>query len=130
MKRREQRLALGVLMCLMAVFLGLYSQTRPEAVQGSKTVTVEVVHSDGTTKVMTYHTDEEYLGDVLLEEGLAEGEQGPYGLYIQSVDGEEASYERDKAYWSLYEGEDYATQGADQTVIEDGDCFRLEYTRG
>ena len=130
MKRREQRLALGVLMCLIAVFLGLYSQTRPEAVQGSKTVTVEVVHSDGSTKTMTYHTDEAYLGDVLLADGLIEGEEGPYGLYIKTVDGEQADYDTDKAYWSLYKGEDYATQGADQTVIEDGDHFRLEYTRG
>ena len=58
------------------------------------------------------------------------GEQGPYGLYIQTVDGETADYSVDKAYWALFEGEDYATQGADQTVIEDGDSFRLVYTIG
>ena len=130
MKKRKQVLALGALVCLMAALMGLYGLTRPEPAAGSKTITVEVVHSNGTTRTLTYDTDEEYLGDVLLADGLIEGEEGPYGLYIKMVDGERADYDADKAYWSLYEGETYAAQGADQTVIEDGDCFRLEYTRG
>ena len=97
---------------------------------GGKTVAVEVVHGDGSTKTETYATDYEYLGELLLENGLIEGEDGPYGLYIKTVDGETADYSVDKAYWALFEGEDYATQGIDLTVIEDGDTFRLVYTIG
>ena len=130
MKKNRTLIAVGVLLCLVVLFIGLYAMTRPEAVAGSKTITVEVVHKDGSGKTMTYQTDEAYLGDVLLQDGLVVGEQGPYGLYIQAVDGETADYSVDKAYWALFEGEDYATQGADQTVIEDGDSFRLVYTIG
>ena len=130
MKKNRTLIAVGALLCLVILFIGLYTMTRPETVAGSKTITVEVVHKDGSGKTMTYQTDEAYLGDVLLQDGLVVGEQGPYGLYIQAVDGETADYSVDKAYWALFEGEDYATQGADQTVIEDGDSFRLVYTIG
>ena len=51
-------------------------------------------------------------------------------LYITEVDGEVADYSKDKAYWALFEGEDYAMQGIDQTVFEDGDIFKLVYSRG
>ena len=103
---------------------------RGGATVGQKNITVEVIHKDASTKTFTYDTDEEYLGDVLLQEGLVEGEEGPYGLYIKSVDGEVADYEVDQSYWSLLIGEDYATQGADQTPIADGDHFKLVYTIG
>ena len=61
-------IALAAVVCLMA---GLWLGTRPEAVEGSKAVTVEVVHKDASQKVFEYRTDAEYLGDLQLEEGLA-----------------------------------------------------------
>lgn len=124
-------LAFGALLCVMALFFGAYTLTRPEPVSGGKDVTIEVVHKDGSSKSFTvYDSQEEYLGEVLYFLELVEGEQGPYGLYIKTVDGETADYEVDQSYWALFEGEDYATQSADQTVIEDGDHFRLVYTIG
>ena len=77
-----------------------------------------------------YHTDEEYLGPVILGEGLVVGEQGPYGLYIKVVDGVTADFDVDQSYWSLYVGQEPAMQGADTTPIADGDSFRLVYTIG
>ena len=122
-------IAIALIVCV-AVMLGIWMATRPETVEGSKTITVTVVHKDGTSQDFTYQTEEEYLGPVLLAEGLAEGEEGPYGLVISAVDGETADWNVDQSYWALYEGEEYATQSADQTVIEDGDHFRLVYTIG
>ena len=123
-------LAFGALLCVAALFLGLYTLSRPQTVPGVKTITVEVVHKDTSSRSFTFWTDEEYLGPALIDEGLVLGEQGPYGLYIQWVDGETADYNVDQSYWALFEGEEYATQSADQTVIEDGDHFRLVYTIG
>ena len=113
-----------------AAFLGVYFGTRPETSAGHKTITVDVVHADESRKTFTYETDAEYLGEVLLEEGLIEGDEGEYGLYITAVDGEEAIYEVDSSYWALYEGEDYAQQGIDQTPIRDGAKYSLVYTVG
>ena len=113
-----------------ALFLGIYLSTRPDTAAGEKTFTVDVIHSDGSTQTFTYDTDAEYLGEVLLEEGLIQGDESEFGLYIISVDGEEAIYEIDSSYWALYEGEDYAMQGVDQTPVQDGSQFSLVYTIG
>ena len=121
-------LAAIALAVLIAVFAGVWLTTRPAAIQGAKTITVEVVHADGSEKQFTYHTDEEYLGPVLQAEGLVEGELEDYGLYIKAVDGETADFDKDGAYWAFYQGEDYAAQGVDTTPIRDGDTFSLVYT--
>ena len=123
-------IAVVAVVVVIALFLGIWLATRPETTQGAKTFTVEVVHKDESTKTFTYHTDEEYLGAVLLAEGLVEGDMGDYGLYILVVDGEKAVYEEDGAYWSLMQNGEYAMQGADTTPVNDGDSFALVYTVG
>lgn len=130
MKNKNIIIAAVALVAVIALLLGVYLATRPETSQGSKTITVTVVHSDGTEKLFTYHTDAEFLGEVILGEGLVVGEDGPYGLYIKEVDGESAVYETDGAYWSLLIGGEYAMSGADTTPIADGDAFSLVYTVG
>lgn len=130
MKNKKIIIAAVALVAVVALMLGIWLLTRPETQEGGKEITVTVVHKDGSEKVFTYHTDEEYLGPVLLSEGLVEGEQGPYGLYIKAVDGVTADYDVDQSYWSLYVGQEMAMQGADTTPIADGDSFRLVYTIG
>ena len=122
--------AVLALALLVAGMVALYLQFRPQAVEGNKHISVSVVHKDGSKKTFNYHTDEEYLGTVLLAEGLIEGEEGPYGLMISTVDGELADWNVDQGYWALYIGEEYATTGIDTTPIHDGDAFKLEYTIG
>lgn len=116
------------LVLAVAILLGLYFLIMPRATAGNKEFTVTVVHGDGSSKDFTYKTDAEFVGEVLLAEGLIAGEEGPYGLYIHSVDGEKAVYEEDGAYWAFYVGEAYATQGIDLTPIEDGALYKLVYT--
>ena len=123
-------LAAVVVVVLIAVFAVVWAVTRPATTQGSKTITVEVVHKDGSSKDFTYHTDAEYLGEVLLAEGRVEGDAGEYGLMTTTVDGEQAVYETDGAYWAFYVGDEYASLGVDQTPIADGDSFSLVYTVG
>ena len=130
MKNKKLLVVVLALIVVMGAMFGLYMATRPETAAGAKTITVTVVHGDGSSKNFTYNTDEEYLGAVLMAEGLVEGEMGPYGLMISAVDGEEAVWEVNNAYWALYVGAEYATSGADTTPIYDGSVFTLEYTIG
>ena len=123
-------MALLALIAAAAVCVCIVVFTRPGTSEGAKTIVVEVVHSDGSEKSFTYHTDEEYLGAVLLSEGLIAGEEGAYGLYIITVDGEDAIYEESGAYWALYEGDDYAMQGVGATPVNDGGQYGLVYTVG
>ena len=120
--------AVVAVVILIAAMVGVYTMTRPDTNEGEKTITVEVVHKDETTNTFTYETDAEYLGEVLLAEGLIQGEEGQYGLYVTAVDGEEAIYAVDSSYWAFYQGEEYAAQGVDSTPIADGDEFSFVYT--
>ena len=130
MKNKKLIVIALALVVVVGALLGLYVATRPETAAGAKTITVTVVHGDGSSKDFTYKTDEEYLGPVLMTEGLVVGEMGPYGLMISAVDGEEAVWEVNNAYWALFVGEEYATSGADTTPVYDGSTFKLEYTIG
>ena len=130
MKNKKLIVIALALVVVVGALLGLYVATRPETAAGAKTITVTVVHGDGDCKDFTYKTDEEYLGPVLMTEGLVVGEMGPYGLMISAVDGEEAVWEVNSAYWALFVGDEYATSGADTIPVYDGSAFRLEYTIG
>lgn len=120
--------AIIALVLVVAALVGVYFATRPDTQEGMKSFSLVVVHKDGLEKEFPMQSDEEYLGAALLKEGIIEGEDGPYGLYIQKVDGEKAVFEEDGAYWGFYVGEEYATLGIDQTPIEAGVTYKLVYT--
>ncbi|MDY3224853.1 MAG: DUF4430 domain-containing protein [Candidatus Faecousia sp.] len=128
MKNKKLWIAVAALVALVAVMAGVYLAFRPQTTAGEKQISVTVVHADGSEKQFQYQTREEYLGSVLLAEGLVEGENGPYGLTIYVVDGERADWNENQSYWALYIGDEYATTGADSTPVQDGDSFRLVYT--
>lgn len=130
MKNKKLILAVVALAAVIAVMAGIFVATRPETVAGGKEITVTVVHKDGTEKDFEYATDAEYLGEVIVSEGLVNGEEGPYGLYFDTVDGETADWNVDQSYWSILIGEEYATVGADGIVLTDGGEYSLVYTIG
>ena len=127
MNNKKLIFALVALVLVVGVFAGVWFATRPQSEEGMKAITVKIVHSDKTEKTLTFTTDKEFLGELLLEEGLIEGENGYYTV----VDGEEALWnETTQAYWSLLINGEYAMQGMDTTPIVDGDVYNLEYTLG
>lgn len=130
MKNKKVWIAAIALVLLIAMLAAVYLVNRPQTAAGAKEITLTVVHSDGSEKQFRYRTDEEYLGSVLLAEGIVQGEDGPYGLTIYVVDGERADWNENQSYWALYIGQDYATTGADSTPVHDGDSFKLVYTIG
>lgn len=130
MKKSKALLAVVIVLAVAIIAAGIYFIARPktDAASGAKSITVDVVHADGTSKTFTYQTDAEFLGEVLQSEGLVQGTESDYGLYITTVDGEKAVYENDGAYWAFYVGEDYASQGVETTPVEDGATYSLVYT--
>ena len=106
------------------------SSTETEPTVDTVAVTVIVVHKDGSEKVFEVETDALYLGEILLEEQIVEGEMGPYGLMISAADGEVADWNVDQSYWAIFIGEEYATTGADGIPVFGGDVYKLVYTIG
>ncbi len=125
----KKTLAIVIALALVvAALVGVYFATRPDTAEGMKSFTLTVEHKEGDPKNFELKSDKEYLGDALLELGIIDGEEGPYGLYIQKVDDEQAIFEVDGAYWAFYVGEDYAQLGIDQTPLTDGGVYKLVYT--
>ena len=125
MKRNRKTLfAVAALAVAAALLLGIWYFSRPQTQAGDKTVVVEVVHGDASTKEFTYHTDAEYLGEVLVSEGLAEGEDSAYGLFITTVDGETAQ-DSLRQWWCVTKGGERVETGVDTTPINHGDHFEL-----
>lgn len=132
MKQKNTRktiLALAVLVVLVAALFGVYRFTRGTAVQGEKTITVDVIHRDGSLKTFEYHTDREYLGETLTDEKLVSGDTGPHGIFITSVDGETAD-DANQEWWCITKDHGQLNTSADQTPIADGDKYELTLTVG
>lgn len=121
---------LAILLVLATVFAmtACGGKSDEQAAEGMKSFTVTVIFQDGAEKNFTYESQEEFLGPVLMEVGLIQGKEGPYGMEITSVLGVQAIYDIDKAYWAVYEGEEYALQGVDTTPLVDGGVYKLVYT--
>ena len=92
-------------------------------------ITVKVIHGDGSEKEFPISTTAENLGAALVEEGLVEGEESSYGLFITTVDGETAD-DSNQEWWCLTKGGEMWNYGADSTEISDGDTFELTLTVG
>ena len=92
--------------------------------QGSTTFNLEVCAEDKTV-VFSVSTDKKILGDALLDLGILEGENGPYGLYIKRVNGMLADFDVDKTYWAFYINGEYAMTGVDGTQIVNGATYKL-----
>lgn len=91
--------------------------------EGAKSFAFEVLDLEGNSTHYLIHTDGETVGEALLNLELIEGEEGPYGLYVLSVNGIPLRYETDGHYWAFYINDEYAMSGVDMTPITEGECY-------
>ncbi|MBQ6365295.1 MAG: DUF4430 domain-containing protein [Oscillospiraceae bacterium] len=130
MKKKQIIAFSAFIFLLLAVFL-VWHFNRPIPVQGAKTITLEVIHGNGASASFTVNTDAEMLGGALRSvDGLLSGEDGPYGLMVDTVDGETADWNRDQSWWCLTRGGEWIETGIDSTVISDGEHYEFTYTVG
>ena len=96
--------------------------------EGSKTVEVEIEMEEKSI-TLTIASDKDILGEILLDHEVIEGEMGAYGMYIKSVNGVQADYDVDQAYWAVYQEGEYLMTGVDSTEVSDGAHYELVYTK-
>lgn len=98
--------------------------------EGAKSFAAEVVDLEGGKVSFTVKTDEATVGEALQTLGVLQGEEGPYGLYIKTVNGATLDYEKDGAYWAFYVDGAYATAGVDETQIVETSVYTLQAEKG
>lgn len=130
-KKNSKKPILAVigLVVVIAALLCVFLMTRQSTVEGKKTITVEVVDKDGASQEFTYETDREYLGEVLQDENLVEGEEGEFGLFITVVNGIAAD-DSNQEWWCITKTGEQLNTSADKTPIADGETYELTLTVG
>ena len=123
--KMKRILSLTLVLLMLLASLTLLSCGGNEG-ETEKSFALTVVHLDGTEKTFNLTSSEKHLGDALISEGIVEGENGQYGLYITTVDSEYHKYEVDGKYWAFYIDGEYAMTGVDMTEIVDGASYTLK----
>lgn len=134
-KHKKSILLVCLLLAAAAVLALVFHFASAKNVQkGSKECSLTVTDDSGTSKTYECSTDAEYLRQLMDElsadqtQGFSyEGSEGQYGLFINTVNGLTADYDKDHAYWAIYVDGEYAQNGADTQPVNDGDKFELKY---
>ena len=97
---------------------------------GATAITVEVQGADGKSVTFTVNTDEKTVGAALLKLGGIAGEDSDYGLYVKTVNGETADWDKDQAWWCLTDATgEMTTVGVADIALHDGDSYAFIYTK-
>jgi hypothetical protein len=101
------------------------SESAIEVGEGNTKFTFTVTHNDGTKKTFIVSTDKTKVGEALVDNGIIAGEDGPYGLYVKTVDSETLDYDKDGKYWAFYIDGAYGATGVDMTDITAGSSYEF-----
>lgn len=123
MNSKKVKIIAGIVLILLVIaailaMLFLY----PTGTAGGKNIVFQVTHSDGSVKEFAISTDSENLRGALEQEGLISGEEGAYGLFVTSIDGEEADDSLNQ-WWCFTQDGVMLNTGVDDTMISDGDHY-------
>ena len=94
--------------------------------EGAVSFVFTVTDADGNESNFLINTDKTKVGDALLENGLIDGEDGPYGLYVKTVNGKTYDYDTDGKYWAFYVNGEYGMNGVDLTDITEGATYSFK----
>ena len=123
------------LLSLMLVLVMVFAMTAcgaEEEAPAADAVSFKVVVTDldGKETTFEYSSNAASVGEALVAEGLIEGHETEYGLYIDTVNGITADWDADQTYWAFYINGEYATTGIDGTEIVADTTYGLTLTKG
>lgn len=94
--------------------------------EGSTVFDFSVVDKEGARTDFEIHTDKETVGEALQELELIDGEESEYGLYVKTVNGITADYDKDGVYWAFYINGEYASTGVSATPVTEGETYSFK----
>ena len=122
-----------LLLCLMiaasaCLLVSCANGKATEKEEKEVTFTFYVVDKEGERTDFSITTRKTTLREVLVEEKLISGDEGDYGLMVDTVNGIRADYQKDGAYWALYIGDEMAMTGVDGVEVSEGGIYGFVYT--
>lgn len=147
-KTNRKPLWLSVVLCAVLIAVTALSAVGCAPAQGTDTSTASTIdaastaatrlgegktrfifkaeNKDGVETVFEIHTDEKTVGEALVKLKLIDGEGGPYGLYVKTVNGVTLDYDTDGMYWALYVNGEYSMKGVDSVAPTDGAIYTFK----
>ena len=121
---------LALLLALVMLFAMTACGKKEAPTAASVSFKVIVTDLDGNETSFAYTSSAASVGEALVAEGLIEGHETEYGLYIDTVNGITADWDKDQTYWAFYINGEYATTGIDGTEIAADTTYGLTLTKG
>ena len=124
--------AVILVVLLAAALCAWFFYFKPKAEEGQKKITIQVTHIDKAAhKDQTFEvkTKEEYLLGAARSVVKIEGENGQYGLFVKTVDGETAD-EQKQQWWCIMVNGEMGVLGIDTQPVEDGGKYELILKEG
>lgn len=123
-QRKDVKIIITIvaLVIIAVLLILLWKTTQQEVSEGAKTITIEVVKAEGDSKEYTFTTEAQYLADALLEQKLAEGDEGEGGLFVTTMAGLKADAGKNE-WWAFYKDGVLLTTFVSDTPIADGDRY-------
>ena len=129
MKNKKTLIAILVLAVLVIAAALCWFAFGPQTAEGTKSIVVDVTHKDGSVNTFTIVTDAEYLGAAMVQDGLLAGEDGPYGMYVLTVDDETVD-EANQEWWGYTKSGKTVNYGVDTCPIQDGEHYEFTLNVG
>lgn len=122
--------SISLLLALVMLFALTACGAKEEAPAEAVSFKVIVTDLDGNETIFNYTSSAATVGEALVAEGLVEGHETEYGLYVDTVNGITADWDADQTYWAFYINGEYATTGIDTTEIDPASTYSLILTKG
>lgn len=131
-KKTNKKLFIGiaVLVGLIAVFAVVFFLFKPKAVQGTKSIVIEVVDNNENSTLYIFNTYAEYLRQAMEDaDGLEfSGTESEYGMMVETVNGVTADWNVDQSYWAFYVNGEYCNYGIEEQPVANNDTFQIVYS--
>ena len=133
MKKTQQKRLLSLFLCLVLIAATVLmttacwdKKTNDDENAEPRSFTFIVVDENGKEETFSITTKKKMVGAALLAEGLIQGDEGAYGLYVKKVNGILAEYETTGTYWAFYVNGEYALTGVDKTEVVEGATYSFK----
>ena len=132
MSRNSANKVLSLVLCmvLIAAMALMAAGCGSKPAPTGKAFTFVVTDLEGNEKTFNVTTEKATVGEALLDEGLIQGENSEFGLYVTTVDGISADWDKDQTYWAFYIDGEYAMTGVDATEVTEGATYSFVLTKG
>ena len=123
------RKIVSMLLVLLMLFALTACGAKEEAPAETVSFKVIVTDLEGNETTFEYTSSASNVGEVLVAEGLVVGHDADYGLYIDSVNGITADWDKDQSWWMLCKDGEMTSYGADDATIDGGERYSFVYTK-